>query len=260
MLEQYIKEATFMITESSKMSPLDKREYLQNKFSDIYKEAKNSISINDIIKIYQLENKLSDRFIPVEPILESSRKETGSSEQILEQIVYYSRKRFQETYNCNIKNDSLRDRSKDMVDILKDVLDTLNIIYTVIDLGKKIEIYSHYVVIVLINNELYLIDLTYQQFFILGYNFIDRYYDHPNGVKTCEIGGRMIPKYFDTAKFLIEKGYLKCKSMSFKEYMDAFMSFSENDLKENYNDYLEFLLSDLKEIKDKSSNKILSII
>lgn len=260
MLEQYIIEANSMILKSFTMSPEEKREYLKDIFSNIYHEAERNISINETIKIYQLENILSERMIPIYPIVEASTKLIGTKEQIIEQVVYYARKRFQDIYNCNIKKDSLRDRSKDMINILEDIFRTLNIVYVVIDLGKKIDISSYYISIILVNDELYLIDLTYQQFFILGYNFIDRYYEYPTGVKICEIGGRMIPERKETAISLIEKGYLKCNSISFKEYLDAFMEYSKKEKKNNYTEYLEFILFDLRKIKDKISNKILSKI
>lgn len=259
MIKEYLKEAEYMILNSSDISPENKRKYLNDIFTSIYDEARKGINITDIIKISQLENILSDRMIEANPIIESSKEILGTKKQILEQIVFYARKRFQDTYSCNIKIDSLRDRSKDMSIILKDVLNTLNITHIIIDLGKKINMNSYYVAIIIVEDDLYLVDLTYQQFFILGYNFLNRYYEHPTGIKRCEIGGLM-NENIPTVIQLIENGYLLCKSDSFLIYMNMFMEYMELTKKDNCSEYLEFILSDLREIKDKTSNRILSKI
>lgn len=259
MLQEYLKEVEYMILNSSEMPPETRRDYLNNIFNNIYDEARNGINVIDTIKISQLENMLSERMISVNPILESSKEKTGTKKQILEQIVYYTRKRFQDTYSCDIKLDSLRDRSKDMKNILTDVLNTLNIIHVIVDLGKKVNMNSYYVSIIIVEDELYLIDLTYQQFFILGYNFLNRYYEHPAGIKRCEIGGLM-DNNISTSTYLIENGYLLCKSENFKTYMDSFMKYMKIDIMDTDIEYLEFVLSELREIKDKTSNRILSKI
>jgi hypothetical protein len=260
MLERYINDALSLISKSSKMSPSVRRKYLSSVFSKIYNEnKKGDVDINTIIKIFQLENMLTERIISASPILEASNKLLGTDEQILEQVVFYTRKKFQDTYQSNVINDSLRDRSKDMCNILNDTCKTLNVICVIIDIGKKVGMnVSHYIGIILIKNKLYLIDCTYQQFFLLGYNFIDRYYKHPAGIKVCEVGGRMVPKRINTASTLMKNGYLECESDSFKEYLDAFIESAGNtEKKDSSKEYLELILF---EINDKNINKILANI
>ena len=110
---------------------------------------------------------------------------------------------------------------------------------------------KHYVVIAYINQDYYLIDITYQQFFLLGYNFKNRYYEHPSYTRVCEIGGLMLDDRKDTAIKVIETGYIK-EEIDFVNYFDAFMEFSNQDKLSNGYEYLKVLLKSLKGSSDKS--------
>jgi hypothetical protein len=83
----------------------------------------------------------------------------------------------------------------------------------------------------------YLIDLTYQQFFLIGNNLKERYVRHSYGViEGPYVGYRMIDGGFlNVAKGVIEDGFISVESDMFKPYMDGFIkAFYINDERDRY--------------------------
>ncbi len=243
----------------SNLSVAEQKTILEPLFNEIYEEIKLSeVGIPTLLRISQLENKLSIRMLDITPKVEASL-DRNKREYLLEQIVYYTRKKAQDNYNCNIIHDSLRTRSLEFSNLLSENAKGLQVPTTIIDLGSHFHFpYPHYVVITYIENEFYLLDCTYQQFFMLGYNFKNRYYEHPSYTRTCEIGGRMIDNRKESAVKLIREGYLLVKSEDFKNYCDACSEFGNVEKKENSISYLKDLLRTIERSSDKNDRILVS--
>lgn len=228
------------------------RELLEPLFSQVYGLCREGdVNILDMLRISQLENRLTKRIIDVVPKVESSTS-LDDSDKIIEQIVYYSRKKAEDIYQCSIKNDSLKSRSLDFCNIVLETSKNLGVASVIFNLSNILEIpIKHHIIISYINNRYYLIDITYQQFFLLGYNFKERYYEHPSYTKLCDIGGRMMDSGRECARKMIENGYLKDLN-DIKKYFDAFMDFSTNSKLETGKEYLNLFLKTLKGSNDKS--------
>lgn len=228
-------------------------------FSEVYDLCRGSetLDIKDMLKLSQLENQLTKRIIEVNPIVESSFN-SNEVDKTIEQIIYYSRKQAEAIYHCSVINDSLRERSLDFCNIVLEISKNLGVATCSFNLGALFNLpIKHYVVVAHLENNYYLIDITYQQFFLLGYNFENRYYEHPSYTRVCEVGGRMLSSRKETAANLIRKGYIQTE-VEFKQYFDAFMEFgSQNKLDTGY-DYLKILIHTLKGSSEKSEKILYS--
>ncbi len=214
---------------------------LEPLFDQIYQNK--NLELKDMLRLSQLENQLTKRIIEVCPKVEPS---TSEKEKIIEQLIYYSRKRMEELYHCSIVNDSLKARSFEFCNIVLEIAKNLEVTACMFNLSDFLSLpYKHYIVIAYFNYY-YVIDLTYQQFFLLGNNFKNRYYEHPSYTRTCDIGRRIIERDFNTAKKMIVDGYLKDLEQ-IKSYFDEF---SDEKLS-NGREYLKLLISPLKGSNDK---------
>lgn len=234
------------------------KKILEPLFNDAYAQCHNDdIDIKELLKLSQLENQLTKRILKVNPKIEPSNN-INESDKMIEQVIYYSRKKAQEMYHCSIINDSLKARSRDFCSIVLDTAKSLGITATSFTFIDYFNLpLKHNIVVAYIDNNYYLIDITYQQFFLLGYNFKGRYYEHPTCTKVCEVGGRMGGSRIDTAIRLIENGYIKEQS-DIKNYFDAFMEFTNQEKLANGNEYLKTLLESLKGSNDKSERVLYS--
>ena len=228
------------------------KQVLEPLFNEVYGRCRNGdVEILDMLKISQLENRLTKRIINVVPRIEPSMS-NDKADKIMEQIIYYSRKKAEELYHCSVQNDSLKSRSFDFCNILLEISKNLGVAATIFNLFDVLEIpLKHYIVILYITDKYYLADISYQQFFLLGYNFMERYYEHPTYTRTCDIGGRMLVNARECAGKLIEYGYLKDLE-DIKRYFDAFMDFSSKPRLSTGNEYLCLFLKNLKGSKEKS--------
>lgn len=243
----------------SSLSIVEQIKILEPLFNEVYDELKNSaVEIPTLLHLSQLENKLNTRMIEVIPKVEPSL-ERNKKEHLLEQIVYYTRKKAQDNYNCNIQQDSLRTRSLEFSNLLSEIAKGLQVPTTILDIGEHFHFpYHHYIVIAYVENDFYLLDCTYQQFFMLGYNFQNRYYEHPSYTRTCEIGGRMIDNRKESAEKLIREGYLLVNSVDFKNYCDACAEFGNVDKMEDSISYLKDLLKVIERSSDKNDRILVS--
>ena len=222
---------------------------------EVYEEIKKE-KIEDIptlLKLSQLENLLSIRMIDASPKIEPAS--ASDSFKAIEHLVFYTRNQASSKLGVNVVEDSLRTRSKDFSLLLLENARNLGIPATMIDLEITFSFpYPHYVVLAYVE-EFYLLDLTYQEFFLLGYNFPNRYYPHPTFLRVCEIGGRMMGEREHTAREMIENGYLKVASKEFQEYGDACLEFGG---KEEKFPYFEEMMKQIERSSEKSDRILLS--
>ncbi len=235
------------------------RECLEPLFQKIYEEIANH-SVEDfslLLKLSQLENRLTKRILPVVPKV-SIPLDREEKEVTLKTIVYYTRKKAMDLYHCNIEEDSLRSRSKDLSMLLLEIAKGLEVPSCMIDIGSIFHFpYEHYVVLSYVDG-FYLFDITYQEFFLLGYNFPTRFYPFSPSPRTCEIGGRMLQGREESASHMIEEGYLKVDSLDFQNYCDGCSEFGEIAKEQSCIGYLQKLLEPLKGSSDKIDRILLS--
>ena len=93
---------------------------LEPLFDQIYQNK--NLELKDMLRLSQLENQLTKRIIEVCPKVEPS---TSEKEKIIEQLIYYSRKRMEELYHCSIVNDSLKARSFEFCNIVLEIAKNL---------------------------------------------------------------------------------------------------------------------------------------
>lgn len=122
----------------------------------------------------------------------------------------------------------------------------------------------HYCAIIEFDNEYFLIDCTYKQFFKLGKTNIDRL-----GIINCSpprVGTYMMmnEKRKELAEDLLKNGYIKLTEENFKDYMDGFTISFRNGLyyeqtkdlnfktKYTVNDYINFLKEKDSQIQHES--------
>lgn len=251
-MEEKLDSIQKKIEELQNASLREKMNALEPLFFEVYEACRNSeISFPLLLKLSQLENQLTDRMIDAFPKLEPSL-EASDKERVLKQIVYYARKQAKQVYGCDVSCDSLRTRSLDISNLVLETSKSIQVPACLIDIGTLFHFpYSHYAVLAYVEDSFYLLDVTYQEFFMLGYNFSNRYYEHPSYIRTCELGGRMLENRERSAKKMIQDGYLPVFSEDFQNYCDACCEFGEIECKP----VKEHLLDFLKPI-ERSSDKI----
>ena len=235
------------------------RSILEPLFQKLYEYIENhEVEMKELLRVSQLENKLNVRMIEVVPKVEPSLNK-NKEHYLLEQIVYYTRKKAQDIYNCNIIEDSLRTRSLEFSNLIVEIAKGLQVPAIVVDIGSHFHFpYSHYVVIAYDSKEFYLIDCTYQQFFLLGYNFKNRYYPHPSYIRTCEMGGRIMEEHLDTAIRMIKEGFLPVHSLDFQYYCDVCAEYGNVEKCVDGISYLKELLKPIERSSDKVDRILVS--
>ena len=255
-MKELLEEIQNKILETSNLSVDEQIGVLEPLFAKIYDICRNDdIDIRDMLKLSQLENQLTRRIIEVQPLIEPSNN-INENNRIIEQIVYYSRKKMENTYGCSILNDSLKARSLDFCNIIIETAKNLGVAAVKFNLIEHFKIpFKHYIVIAYLENKYYLIDLTYQQYFILGNNFKNRYYEHPSYTRVCDIGRRIIDKNKECAENIIKYGYIDSE-IFIKHYFDAFMELAGIDKLDSGNAYLKVLINSLKGSSEKSEKTL----
>ena len=128
----------------------------------------------------------------------------------------------------------------------------------------KIGLKQHYFNIIDLNNEFYLVDITYSQFFKLDKNILNRigainFLGCSTGIFMNMTGSRK-----NVANNLLEKGFIKIENEVMKDYLDGFALSYRNGLyyettndytfKTNYSneDYLNFLIHNDNQINHEN--------
>ncbi len=258
-MDNKLRDIEERIDSCSNLPVLEQIAILEPLFNEVYDEIKKTgAEIPIMLRLSQLENKLNVRMIEVIPKVEPSL-ERDKKEHLLKQIVYYARKKAQDNDNCNISQDSLRTRSLEFSNLLSEIAKGLQVPTTILDIGEHFHFpYHHYIVIAYVENDFYLLDCTYQQFFMLGYNFQNRYYEHPSYTRTCEIGGRMVGNRKESAEKMIKEGYLLVNSSDFKNYCDACAEFGNCEKRGDGISYLKDLLKVIERSSDKNDRILVS--
>ena len=228
-MKELLEQIQSIINENLNEEVTKQETLLEPLFNQVYDYFKNNtdFDLRDMLKLSQLENQLTKRIIDVKPKIEPSSN-PDNDDKIIEQIIYYSRKKAESVYQCSVINDSLRARSLNFCTIVLETAKNLDVSACMFNLNNYFDIpVKHNIVIANTGNKYYLIDLTYQQFFMLGYNFKNRYYEHPSATKVCEVGGRMTDDRLKSARDMIEKGYLRLEK-DIKQYFDAFMEINNS--------------------------------
>lgn len=255
-MKELLEQIQNKIFETNDLSVDEQIGVLEPLFAKVYDIChSDEIDIRDMLKLSQLENQLTRRIIDTVPLIEPSNN-INENDRIIEQVIYYSRKKMESTYGCSIVKDSLKARSLDFCNIVIETAKNLGVPAVKFNLIEHFKIpFKHYIVIAYLDNNYYLIDLTYQQYFILGNNFKNRYYEHPSYTKVCDIGRRILDIDKECAHDIIKYGYVKDEKL-IKHYFDAFMDLSDNELMDNGYDYLKVILDSLKGSNDKSEKTL----
>lgn len=231
MIEEYIDKASIAILEGAKnikKGKIDKKMYyhvVEEYFNNIYKyveENIDDIDANTLARIHSLENSLNDFIIDFTPKLKAPNEVANSDEYLLETIVYFTRKQLRVKESVELDIDSLRKQDRLANDYVKDMCDRLGLPCISFNVSFMFDLpRNHNISIVKVNDENYLIDCTYQQYFLVGQNFKNRYLKSSTRIVTSEVGQRMINKNEEGARELLEKGFINCKDITFEDYFDT---------------------------------------
>ncbi len=228
MIEEYISKANLAIDEGFKKlekGQIDKKAYyhvLEEYFNKIYayvKENETDIDANTLAKIHSLENCLNDFIIPLKINLEAPSGDENSDTYLLQTIVYFTRKQLHVKNKVNINVDSLKKYDEQANKYVKDMCDRLGLLCYSFNVGQVFDIpKNHNISLVKVNNKFYLIDCTYQQFFLLGQNFKERYLKSASHIVKCEIGARIFFRNKKGAITLLEQGFISALDKMFEDY------------------------------------------
>ena len=219
----------------------------------------------NIIKIVlECENFFNDQYLLNEKIEYMNIKKSNvlSKEETLNYLVDTTRKYLNSF--CRYKN--INDMSFESMcgyssQKVKDLCDELNIESFLINITPgyldESNLFNgsnfHYINIIKLENEYYLIDCTYKQFFKVGKTFLDRL--GIINMSTPRVGAYMMmnDERMNLSKELLKRGYIKLNNENFKNYMDGFTISFRNGLyyektndftyttSYNVNDYIKFL-------------------
>lgn len=151
----------------------------------------------------------------------------NNNSNILEKIIYKARKIIEDECKCNIKENALVNKCDYATRVMTKLLDKKDIKYswmeTIDILGN--DVLGHSFLVVYLDNNSYIVDLTYLQFFIKK-RCRSSMYKEVDGVTILSPD----PGYYyiehldklDIAISILEKGYVKLDENSVKAYLDSF--------------------------------------
>ena len=254
MIEEYIEKTQIAINEylKSLKRGTNTRVYLnvvEKYFNDIYhyvKENLDDLSTNDLARIHGLENSLHQFIVPFETDLEAPNEVSSSDEYLLKTIVYFTRKQLYKNESVDFSSDSLRKYDLQATEYVKDMCSRLGLVCISVNIKKLFGIpKDHNINIVKIDDLYYLVDCTYQQYFMVGQNFKERYLKSASHIVTCEVGSRMLYRNHGGAVELLEKGYIRSDDDVFDDYFATM--FSQYDKPAlSREDYLNIIIKNKK--------------
>lgn len=227
-IDEYIDKTKVAIEECSK-------NYIRNKidiatfyrvvekyFNDIYRYIEDNfedIDDNTFARIHSLENSLNKLMVDFEPNLTMPNEVTNTDEYLLKVIVYCTRKKIIRDYSVDFTTDSLKKLDSKANEYVKDVCGHMGLTVVSFNIGRIFNIpKNHNVSLVKVNDSYYLVDCTYQQYFLLGQNFKNRYIKSASHVETCEVGARILARNRDGAIELLENGFINTDDSMFEDY------------------------------------------
>lgn len=193
------------------------------RLKDLYEQDRNSPyrkKLYDEIKTTEL---LTPGFVLPFKSFTSIEDYKTKEEELLKKIVIMSRKLLLLTRGKDSSKSSLFFMCKIMTGIIQDLCDGVGIKTYQVDFISYIN--DHRALLLkLPSGNSYLVDLTYQQFFLMGHNLEERHV-----TKQWLTEGPYVGYYMKkdgqllTARNIIEKGFIPLDDPGFKEFMDGFV-------------------------------------
>ncbi len=233
MIDELIEKTQIAINEylKSLKKNTNTRVYLnvvEEYFNNIYKYVEENIEIidsNTLARIHGLENSLHNFIVPFEIEVEAPNEVKDSEEYLLKTIVYFTRKQLMRKESVDLESDSLRKYDEQANQYVKDMCDRLGLVCFSFNVGSVFNIpKKHNVSLVKVDDDYYLVDCTYQQYFLVGQNFRKRYLKSASHIVTCEVGSRILYRNHGGAIELLEKGFIKADEEMFADYFATMLS------------------------------------
>lgn len=254
MINEYIEKAQIAINEylKSVKKGTNERVFLnvvEKYFNDIYtyvEENIDTISTNDLARIHGLENSLHTFIVPFDVEMVAPNEVTDSEEYLLKTVVYFARKQLYKNDSVDFSSDSLRKYDLKSTKYVKDMCERLGVLCYTVNIKRLFGLpKDHNINIVKVDNTYYLLDLTYQQYFLLGQNFKNRYLKSASYIVKSEIGSRILYRNHGGAVELLEKGFIKCDDDMFEDYFATmFEQFDKKPFTKN--EYLDMIIKNRK--------------
>lgn len=191
-------------------------------FDEIYRYIEDNledIDDNTFARIHSLENSLNRLMVNFSPNLTMPNEVTNTDEYLLKVIVYCTRKKLIQEDSVDFTTDSLRKLDSKANECVKDVCSHMGLAAISFNIARSFGIpKNHNVCLVKVNDSYYLIDCTYQQYFLLGQNFKNRYIKSASHIATCEVGARILARNRDGAIELLENGFISVDDPMFEDY------------------------------------------
>ena len=255
MINEYIDKATIAINEglkNVKKGKLVKEEYLdaiEEYFDSIYKyieDNREEVDASTLARIRSLENSMDDFIVPFFTKEKAPNEVKNNEEYLLETIVYFTRKQLRVKESVEFDTDSLRKQDKLASELVKDMCERLGLPCISINISKLFDIEkNHNISIVKVDEYYYLIDCTYQQYFLTGQNYRTRYLPSDKGILTRELGSRILDRNSVGAVELLEKGFISTEDPIFKDYFDVILEQADKEPL-SHEEYLNLILKKMK--------------
>lgn len=254
-IDEYIDKTKVAIEECSKNYKKGKIDIaifyrvVEKYFNDIYRYIEDNfedIDDNTFARIHSLENSLNKLMVDFTPNLTMPGEVTNTDEYLLKVIVYCTRKKLMREYSVDFTIDSLKKLDSKANEYVKDVCDHMGLTVISFNIGRLFNIpKKHNVSLVKINDLYYLVDCTYQQYFLLGQNFKNRYIKSASHVATCEVGARILARNRAGAIELLENGFISVDDPMFEDYFKTmFNQFNREPLTKD--EYLSMIVKNKK--------------
>ena len=254
MIEELIEKTQLAINEylKSQIKGVNNKAYLnvvEDFFNKIYRyveENVDDIDSNTLARIHGLENSLHNFIIPFEVDMSAPNEANDGEEYLLKTIVYFTRKQLYTKDSVDFTSDSLRKYDEEANKYVKDMCDRLGLLCISFNISDLFGIpKKHNVSLVKVDDDFYLVDCTYQQYFLQGQNFRKRYLKSASHIVTCEVGSRILYRNHGGAMELLEKGYISADEEMFGDYFSTmFTQFAKPVLTKN--ECLDIILKNKK--------------
>ena len=254
MIEELIEKTQLAINEylKSQVKGVNNKAYLnvvEDFFNKIYRyveENVDDIDSNTLARIHGLENSLHNFIIPFEVDLSAPNEASDGEEYLLKTIVYFTRKQLYTKDSVDFTSDSLRKYDEEANKYVKDMCDRLGLLCISFNISDLFGIpKKHNVSLVKVDDDYYLVDCTYQQYFLQGQNFRKRYLKSASHIVTCEVGSRILYRNHGGAMELLEKGFIRADEEMFGDYFSTmFTQFAKPVLTKN--ECLDIILKNKK--------------
>ena len=257
MINEYIDKATIAINEglkNVKKGKLVREEYLEaveEYFDSIYKyieDNREELDASTLARIRSLESSMDEFIVPFYTKEKAPNEVENSDEYLLETIVYFTRKQLRVKESVEFETDSLRKQDKLASELVKDMCERLGLPNTSINISRLFDIpKNHNINFVKVDKRFYLIDCTYQQYFLIGQNYQTRFLPSSEGILTRELGSRILDRNSSGAVKLLEKGFISTEDPMFKDYFDVILEQAGKEPMEEM-EYLDLVKKKIKKV------------